>query len=156
MVCPLKRIEVVEVHNFPVHGRILVWISSLSGLGYTTCDLHELAPLLSIWEERVSTMEKCLREDDPLGNAIQRSPSMGRSDIVWVDTNTLFALRTWMACVHSYALTQNMTWDPTWDPVRTWCHHGRWLLRINDWAWQYHQHHCMPKKGRKHIYNRQN
>ena len=35
MVCALKRI-VVEFLNFPVHGRMLVRISSRSGLDYTT------------------------------------------------------------------------------------------------------------------------
>ena len=54
-------------------------------------DLHELTPLLSIWEERVTTMERCLEEEDPLGNATQRSPTMDRSDTMLVGANTLIA-----------------------------------------------------------------
>ena len=57
-------------------------------------DLHEVVPLLSIWEERVSTMERCLGEEDPLDNATQRSPTMVRSDTVWVGANTVIAQRT--------------------------------------------------------------
>ena len=37
MVWALKR-TVVEVHIFTMHGRVLVRISSLSGLSYTTVD----------------------------------------------------------------------------------------------------------------------
>ena len=45
MACALKRIA-VEVHNFPMYGRILVRISSRSGLNHTTYGL--LYVLLSV------------------------------------------------------------------------------------------------------------
>lgn len=56
-MCALKRIA-VEVHNFPMYGRILVRISSRSGLNHTTYGL--LYVLLSVLLNIITKPDKPL------------------------------------------------------------------------------------------------